>query len=68
MKFGSKEGELKTFEMSANVLTGFKFKKGFMIAANYNVGLTNLSNEKDVSLKNSYFGLKLGWIFKGKKA
>ena len=68
MNFGSKEGELKTIEMSANVLTGFNFKKGFMIAANYNVGLTNLSNEKDVSFKNSYFGLKLGWMIKSKKA
>ena len=69
MKFGSgNNDDLKSFELSANVLTGFKFKKGFMIAANYNVGLTNNSNEKDVSWKSSYYGLKLGWIFRGKKA
>ena len=39
IKFGSGAEEVKTFDFGANALAGYKFKGGFMISGNYNLGI-----------------------------
>ena len=70
IKFGSGDEELKAFEFSANAIAGYRFAKGFMISANYNLGLTSLANadSEDGTLKNSYFAIKIGCLFNQSKS
>ena len=70
LKFGSGDEEAKRFEFGANVLTGYKFVGGFMVSANYNLGLNNIQNgnSNEVgTIKNRYFAIKIGYIFSGAK-
>jgi len=70
IKFGSGDDEIKRFEFGANVLTGYKFKGGFMVSANYNLGLNNIQNGNSTevgTIKNRYFAVKIGYIFSGTK-
>lgn len=66
VKFGNSDNDdLKAFDLGANILTGYQFKNGFLIAANYNIGLSNLAPGSDPDkgkLKSSYFGIKLGYV------
>ncbi len=66
VKFGNSDDDmLKAFDLGANALTGYQFKNGFLIAANYNLGLSNLapgSGTDKGKLKSSYFGIKLGYV------
>jgi hypothetical protein len=68
LKFGNGENDdLKGFDFGVNFITGYCFKKGFLISANYNAGLTNLfpGGSDDGKIKSHYFGIKLGYILKG---
>ena len=71
VKFGSNEDEdhYKPFEFAGNFLAGYEFSNGFFAAANYNMGLSNILNggDSDESLKNRYFGIKIGYKFGSKK-
>ena len=73
IKFGNGDDDmLKAFDLGANALTGYQFKNGFLIAANYNLGLSNLAAGSDPNkgtLKSGYFGIKLGYLLSaaGKK-
>lgn len=62
VEFGSGDDEFKSMETGVNLLTGYRFRSGFSISANFNQGLSSLSNDDDDDAKvtNSYFGLKLG--------
>lgn len=66
VKFGNSDNDdMKSFDLGANILAGYQFKKGFLIAANYNIGLSNLAPGSDPDkgkLKSSYFGIKLGYV------
>jgi hypothetical protein len=68
IKFGSGDEEVKPFEFAANILSGYRFAKGFMISANYNLGLTSLANadSDEGTMKNSYFAVKVGCLLNGK--
>ncbi len=63
IKFGSGAAEFKPFEFSGNVLAGYELANGIFIAANYNMGISNLINDapSNTSSKNRYFGIKLGY-------
>ena len=69
VKWGSKENEddLKPFEFSGNILAGYEFSNGVFIAANYNLGFSNIAvgGNSDNSVKNRYFGVRLGFKFGG---
>jgi len=70
IKFGNgDEDDFKAFEAGINFLTGYQFKAGFLLAANYNAGLNNLANgDPDFSGKyhNRYFGIRIGYMFGGR--
>ena len=72
IKFGSNEVEdhYKPFEFAGNLLAGYELSNGLFVAANYNMGLSNIAigGETDnSSLKNRYFGIKMGYKFGSKK-
>ncbi|CAN5826887.1 hypothetical protein BH10BAC2_BH10BAC2_49050 [soil metagenome] len=69
IKFGSNdEDDFKPLEVGLNVLAGYQFKKGFLIAANYNAGLNNVGNiDTDISeYHNRYIGIRVGFMFNKK--
>jgi hypothetical protein len=70
IKFGTGNEETKPLEFSANIISGYRFAKGFMVSANYNLGLTSLShaNSDEGTLKNSYFAIRLGCLLSGNKS
>ena len=66
VKFGAADDEVKPVDFGVNVLAGYKFGSGFLLAANYNLGLSNIQNgnSSDVgTVKNKYFGFKIGYFF-----
>jgi hypothetical protein len=68
--FGDSEDDnMKGFDFGANVIAGFQFNNGLFINANFNQGFSNLISVEsgDDSIKSHYFGLHLGYMFKGKK-
>ena len=71
VKFGSGVDEVKAFDFGVNAIAGYKMKGGFMIAANYNLGLTKINNDDGSgdagTIKNNYFSLKIGYMFGGNK-
>ena len=66
----SSDDVMKGFDLGANVTTGYQSPKGFLVAANFNQGLSNLapSNGSTSSIKSAYFGVRVGYVLKGKKA
>lgn len=60
--------DLKRMDFGANFIAGIDTKMGITVALNYNLGLSNVApgDSDDGSIKNNYFGLKLGYIFKTK--
>ncbi len=69
IKFGTGDDDLmKGFDLGANFLTGYCFPNGLLLSVNYNMGLSNLNPDvsSDGTLKSSYFGIRLGYLLKGK--
>lgn len=62
VKFGS-DGDVKRTDIGANAIVGFKFKTGFLINANYDLGLSNIANDNTGKLKNRVFGISVGYAF-----
>ncbi len=59
----SEDDDLKRIGVGLNLLAGYEFKSGMLISGNYNFSLNNLSNDSDASLRNRYFGIRLGYLF-----
>ena len=72
VKFGSGADEVKAFDFGVNALAGYKAKGGFMISANYNLGLSKINNDDGSgdagTIKNRYFSIKIGYMFGGNKS
>jgi len=71
LHFGnSSDDVMKGFDLGANVVTGYQSPKGFLVAANFNQGLSNLTpnDGSNSSIKSAYFGIRLGYVLKGKKS
>lgn len=69
IKFGSGDDDvMKALDLGANFTTGYCFRSGLMLSANYNKGLNNLfpHGSDDGKLKSSYFGIKLGYLLNKK--
>lgn len=63
VEFGNGDNEIKRFEFSANILAGYKFSNGFFVTANYNPGISDLSNVSNVKDHNNGFGIRVGYMF-----
>lgn len=59
------EALLKRFDAGANVQLGYEMANGFNIGLNANLGLINIANngDDDNSIKNTNFGVTLGYTF-----
>ena len=73
IKFGTStddESKLKPTDIGANLLAGYQMASGFLITANYNIGLSDIHNwdtDEKVTLKNNYFSIRIGYLLKQKK-
>lgn len=68
VNFGSdSEDDLKPFDFGGNILAGYELSNGLFFALNYNTTLNNLSTESDVTSRNRYFGIRIGYLLGGKK-
>ncbi len=70
VKFGSRDDEVKPIDFGVNALAGYKFGNGFLFSLNYNLGLSNIQNGNSSEMgtvKNKYFGLKIGYLFHNDK-
>ena len=69
LHFGKSEDDnMKGFDFGANFLAGYNFKKGIFVAANINMGISNLAidNSDGGYLRSQYFGLRIGYKFNKK--
>jgi len=68
MEFGDQAGETKAFDAGANLLAGYEFTNNFSFQLNAELGLVNMYNRPSgdtrSSLKNTGFGLSVGYRFK----
>lgn len=64
IKFG-KDEDYKPFDMGGNLSFGYMFSGGFSVQFNTQLGLINIAPEDsgDVTIKNSGFGLSVGYRF-----
>ncbi len=71
IKFGDDpdEHDMRRADIGANFVAGIETKSGFIAAFNFNHGLSNLvpGGSDDGSIKNRYFGLRIGFLLKGGK-
>ena len=66
INFGSADADVRPTQFGADAIVGFKLKNGFLINANYNLGLSNdlPSSEKNIgSSKSRVFGISIGYVF-----
>ncbi|MEO0066784.1 MAG: hypothetical protein RI983_2110 [Bacteroidota bacterium] len=64
-EFGKNPGQIKRMDLGLNLLTGYEFKNGLFVSANYLAGLTNLSNVSGQTWRNNLLNFSLGYSFGG---
>ncbi|GHT01916.1 hypothetical protein AGMMS49525_04110 [Bacteroidia bacterium] len=62
VKFGSGEDDIKAFDFGVNGGIGYQFTNYF-IKAQYNLGLANMTNTDEASIKNTNIGVTVGYMF-----
>ena len=55
----------KGLDFGAQVIAGYKLPSGLFLNVHYNLGFSNISPEDDAEIKNSYFGVGVGFMFGG---
>ena len=60
------ENDFKGFDYGANFLASVRFNNSVFLSVIYNLGLRDLNTKTDAteSIKNKYFGIQIGYIFK----
>jgi len=68
IKFG-KDKDFKRMEVSGNLLGGYRFPVGLLLAVNYDMGFSNLFHDKalDGKLTTRYIGIRLGYLISSYK-
>ncbi len=61
-EFGSDDDQINPFDFGLNFGIGAEYKN-FFLKAQYQLGLSNLHNAGDDSLKNTNIGISLGYMF-----
>ncbi len=70
LTFGNESQNYRGIDFGANAITGYRFKCGVFIGANYSLGLRNLIPDGSPSTgdtKNTSFGVSLGWLVNNKQ-
>lgn len=69
IKFGGDENEddFKPFDFGGNIIAGYELSNGLSFSLNFNTTLNNFSHDSDVKAKNTYFGLRIGYLLGGNK-
>jgi hypothetical protein len=62
LKFGSDEDNVKALDFGVNVGAGYQYEKVFF-KLQYNLGLSNLSNYDDYTMKNGNIAVTAGYLF-----
>ncbi len=57
------EAGVKNFDAGLNFLLGYKLRSGLLFNAGYGLGLANISNDSDVTIKNKVWQFGLGFQF-----
>jgi hypothetical protein len=66
LQFGNDDDDdIKSTDIGASFLAGYKSKNGFLFSVNYNQGLNNLipGNSGGFKVKSQYFGIRMGCFF-----
>jgi hypothetical protein len=63
------DDDFKQVDRGANIIAGVQFRSGISIGLSYNMSFSNLVIEGDAdnSYHNRYFGMRIGYMLKGKK-
>ncbi|TSD66129.1 PorT family protein [Inquilinus sp. KBS0705] len=61
--FGDGIDDIKRTDIGLNGIAGIEFKNNFLIGLNYDLGLTNISNDNSVTTKTRVFGISAGFKF-----
>jgi hypothetical protein len=67
IEFGNGDDEIKPLDLGGNFLAGYELSNGLFLSLNYNLGFSNISNSEEGKINNNYFGIRLGYLFGGKK-
>ena len=62
--------DLRGVDYGINFLLGYRLAGGFFISGNYNMGVQDLRPVPESApseVKNSYFGIQIGWLFANKE-
>ena len=62
IKFGSGEEEMKPLDFGLNLGVGYQYTN-IVFKAQYNLGLANLANTSDFTVKNTNIAVSVGYIF-----
>lgn len=63
LEFGDGNDEMKSIDYGANFSLGYISPIGIYLRAQYGLGLANLSNATNTSMKNRVFGISVGYAF-----
>jgi hypothetical protein len=61
IEFGNEEEQVKRIDYGLNIGVGLEFSS-FKVGAQYGLGLANLSNYEDSTMKNQVIGVSLGYF------
>lgn len=65
IEFGSDEERMKRLDYGLRLSLGYEMPSGLMLTGHFSPGLANLANSPDLKVKNTTFGLSLGFLFGG---
>jgi Outer membrane protein beta-barrel domain len=71
LHFGKGDDDvMKRFDFGASIQSGYQSPGGFLVMANFNQGISNLApgGSSNATLRSHYFGIRIGYVLKGKKA
>ena len=62
--FGSATGEIRRIDLSVNALLGYQLSKKFFVSTNYNLGVSNWTNNSSSTWRNNIPAVSIGYFFK----
>ncbi|TFF35955.1 porin family protein [Mucilaginibacter psychrotolerans] len=63
LSFGNDASQIKRMDYGVQGIAGFHFNSGFLIGLNYDLGLSNITNDSSIKSKNRVLGAAIGFTF-----